>query len=115
MTQFCVPSTSTISEPRTTATTTTGFAGFLDGTAFGTYGSSSGRRDCRCSYVSISQKTLFDHYLHAIRLGLTLAGLRAFKPCVFHISVAGSSAVPVPSTAGSATTVSAGFLKRAAL
>ena len=47
--------------------------------------------------------------------GLTFTGLQAFKPPVLHISVAGSSAVLVPSTAGSATTDSTGFLERAAL
>ena len=43
------------------------------------------------------------------------AGLHALNPPVLHVSVPGSSAVPEPSTAWSATTDSAGFLKRAAL
>ena len=49
-----------------------------------------------------------------ISLKLTLAGLQAFKPSVFHFSVPGSSTLPKPSTARSATTFSAGFLERAA-
>ena len=51
----------------------------------------------------------------ALSLGLTFAGLHAFKPPVFHISVPGCSAVLVPSTAGSATTHSTGFFERATL
>ena len=50
-----------------------------------------------------------------IYFGLTFAGLQPFKPLVLHISVASSSAVLVPSTAGCATTDSAGFLERATL
>ena len=47
-------------------------------------------------------------------LGLTFAGLRALKPPVLYVSIAGTSTVLKPSTARSATTVSAGFRKRAA-
>ena len=46
---------------------------------------------------------------------LTFACLDAIKPHVISVSVAGTSAVLIPSTARSATTDSAGFLKRAAL
>ena len=46
---------------------------------------------------------------------LTFAGLHALKPAVFYISVAGTSTGLKPSTAGSATTDSAGFLEPAAL
>ena len=46
VTKFCVPSTSTVSEPGTIATATTHFPGFLDGTAFGTYGIDGRRNDC---------------------------------------------------------------------
>ena len=41
-----VVSTSAVSEPRTTATATTPFARFLDGTAFGTHRADGGRRPC---------------------------------------------------------------------
>ena len=49
----------------------------------------------------------------SVLLGLTFAGIHAFKPPVVNISVAGSSTVLVPSTAGSAATDSAGFLELA--
>ena len=52
--------------------------------------------------------------MHAVRLGLTFAGLHALKPPVINDSVAGTSAVLKPSTARSATTESAVFLERAA-
>ena len=39
VTKLAVTSTSTVFEPRTTATAATLFAGFLDGAAFGTDGS----------------------------------------------------------------------------
>ena len=55
-------------------------------------------------------------HLHAaIPLALTFAGLRALKPAVISVSVAGTSAVLIPSTARSATTDSAGSRERAAL
>ena len=50
-----------------------------------------------------------------VSLELTFAGLHALRPTVINVSVAGTSAVLVPSTAGSATTGSAGFLEGAAL
>ena len=53
-------------------------------------------------------------HLHGISIGLTFAGLHALKPPVVSVSVTGGSAFFIPSTAGSATTVSAGFLERAA-
>ena len=53
--------------------------------------------------------------MHALSLELTFASLDALKPPVISVSVAGTSAVLIPSTARSATTDSAGFLKRAAL
>ena len=62
-----------------------------------------------------AQQSLFAHYIHFIRFALTFAGLNAFKPPVLNILVAVCSALLVPSTAGSATTGSAGFLERAAL
>ena len=46
---------------------------------------------------------------------LTFAGRHAVNPLVINIFVASTSAVLKPSTARSATTDSAGFLKRAAL
>ena len=50
-------------------------------------------------------------YLHAV---LTFAGFHALKPPVVNVFVACTSAVLKPSTARSATTVSAGFLEFAA-
>ena len=46
---------------------------------------------------------------------LTFAGLDALKPFVTSVSVVGTAAILIPSTARSATTDSAGFLERAAL
>ena len=54
-------------------------------------------------------------HVHVISLGLTFAGLHAFKPHVIHVSVAGTSAVSIPSAARCATTDSAGSAERAAL
>ena len=54
-------------------------------------------------------------YLHGFSLGLTFAGLHTFKPPVISVSVAGASAVLIPSTARSATTDPAGFPECAAL
>ena len=54
-------------------------------------------------------------HLHVIGIELTLAGLHASRPAVINIVVANSSAVLEPSTPGSATTDSAGFLECAAL
>ena len=76
-----------------------------------------------CESVSIDQetkrKTLSSRQylvmqLHVISLELTFAGLHAFKPPVTYVSVAGTPTVLKPSTARSATTVSAGFLERPA-
>ena len=46
---------------------------------------------------------------------LTFAGLHTLRPGVTTVSVAATSAVLVPSTAGSATAGSAGFLEDTAL
>ena len=54
-------------------------------------------------------------YIHPIALELTFARLHALKPAVIIVSAAGASAVLEPSTARSATTDSAGFLKLTAL
>ena len=48
-----------------------------------------------------------------ITFKLTFASVQALKPPMINVSVAGSSAVLVPSTAGSAATDSAGFLELA--
>ena len=48
-------------------------------------------------------------------LELTFAGLHALKPPVISVSVAGTSAVFIPSPTRSATTGSAGFLEHATL
>ena len=49
------------------------------------------------------------------RLERTFAGLGALRPPVINVSVANTSTVLEPSAARSATTDSAGFLKRATL
>ena len=117
---FGVTSTSTVSEPRTAATTTTNFSRFLDCTAFVAYGADEHRRrDCCYLCVNIGQRkqkdTLTGHglamHLHATGLELTLARFHAFRPAVINIVAANSSTVPEPSTARSATTDSAGFLE----
>ena len=46
MVTFCVTVTSAIFEPRTSATATTYFAGFIDGAASGTYENGDRRRVC---------------------------------------------------------------------
>ena len=48
-------------------------------------------------------------------LGLTFAGVDALRPHVISVSIAGTSTILIPSTARSATTDSACFLKRTAL
>ena len=58
---------------------------------------------------------LLDGCLYVVSLKLTFAGIHAFEPPVHNVSVPASSAVLVPSTAGSATTGSARFFERAAL
>lgn len=77
-------------EPRTAATAATTFAGFLDSTAFVAYGTDGRRREW-------------------------FAGIHALKPPVINMSVADSSAVLKPSTAGSTTTDSTGFIECATL
>ena len=54
-------------------------------------------------------------HVHAIALGLTFAGQHALEPAVISVSVGGTSALLIPSTARSATTDSAGFHKRGTL
>ena len=114
-----VASTSAVSEPRTTATTTSNFPRSSDDAAFGAY---CRRRDCYCVYVGIGQSTkkldLGDDlsiYIHGVSLGLTVAGLDALKPPVISDSVAGTAAILIPSAARGAATDSAGFLERATL
>ena len=53
-------------------------------------------------------------HLHVIAIELTFARLHALKPAVVSVSVVGTSAVLIPSTARSTTTDSAGFRERAA-
>ena len=120
--EFCVTRRSTVSEPRTSATTTTAFAGVLHGAAFGTHRTDhSRRRACWWGlHVNIGQghkEKEYNHnnYLHALCLELTFAGLHALKPFMINISVACTSALFIPGTARSATTNSAGLLEYAAL
>ena len=122
-----VTRTSAVSDPRTTATTTTNFTRFRDGATFGAYRTVWRCRECWCVYLGIGQNTNREKcekshcwicariYLHGFSLGLTFAGLDAFKPPVLRVPVADTSTILVPSTTRSATTDSAGFLKRAAL
>ena len=51
----------------------------------------------------------------AVSLGLTFTGLHALKPAVARLCVAGTYAVPMPSTARSAATDSPRFLELAAI
>ena len=66
-----VTRTPAVSEPRTTATTTTTLARFAEGAAVGTYGSACRRRNCLCSHANglapETQKRLMDmrQSLHA--------------------------------------------------
>ena len=53
--------------------------------------------------------------MQVISLRLTFAGLNSLKPPVGNVSVAGASALLIPSTTRSATTDCAGFLELAAL
>ena len=50
-------SPSTVSEPRTTATATTHFARFFNGTAFRTHRTHGRRGDCWCLYMQDMVKT----------------------------------------------------------
>ena len=61
--KFCVTSTSTVFEPRTSATATTDFPGFRDGAAFGTH-VPDGRRRRNYWYlcVGIGQKERGGNY-----------------------------------------------------
>jgi len=86
---MCVTTAFAVPKPRTAATATTPFTGFVDGTAFGAYGADD---HCR-----------------------KFAGLDALKPPVTSVSIAGTSTVLIPSTSRSATTGSAGCRERAAL
>ena len=119
-----VISTSTKSEPRATATTTTDFSRFLDGAALGTYQTDCRRRDCTCVYIHACVKTQRqerenNRSLFVLReelyRALTFAGLDALKPPVISASVAGTSAAMIPSTARSTTTDFTRVLERATL
>ena len=124
MIKFCVPSTSAVFEPRTAATATTEFAGFLDRAAFGAHGTGSRRRGCWRVYVDIGQRhtqknafTVTEQRcnLHAVSLQLTFASLQALKPPVISVSVAVTPAVLKPSATRSATTHSSGSVERTTL
>ena len=52
-------------------------------------------------------------YRHGVNVELTFAGPGALRPAMINVFVARTSAVLIPSTTRSATTDSAGFLKRA--
>ena len=53
--KLVVTGTPAVFEPRTAATATTSFAGFLNGAAFEANGTGCRRRDCWCLYVGIGQ------------------------------------------------------------
>ena len=110
-----VTSTSTVSEPRTTATAATNFPRFRDDAAFGAYGTDGRRCDnwCVCEYWSkrkdentetVTVCSARGIYLHGISLVLTFARLGALKPPVISVSVGGTSTILIPSTARSTTT-----------
>ena len=111
VTELGITSTSTVSEPRTTVTTTTAFPRFTNHATVVTYGDDDRpRRDCWYVYVSIGQRKnrekLSSHclvmQLHVIIF--TFAGIQAFRPHVISIFAATSSTVLKPSTARSAAT-----------
>ena len=128
--KFAVTSTSAISEPRTAATTTTTPARFPNGAAFGACGMNCRRRrDCWNVYASVLVKdtNTIIHYHKTLlwlrkgvskcyfMLELTFASLQTLGPPVINVPVARTTAFLEPSTAGSATTNSAGFRECAAL
>ena len=53
--------TSAVSEPRTTATTTTNFLRFCNDAAFGACGTDARRRGCWCVYVVIGETQTWNH------------------------------------------------------
>ena len=117
-----VSSSPTVSVPRTTATTTTLFARFLDGAAYGARRDGGRRRSrcCVCSGIS-QEKSEKSHcvvwsriYLRCFGLTFFFAGIGALGPLVLNVFVLGRSAFLVPSTARSATADSAGFPELAA-
>ena len=117
VTQLGVTGASTVSEPRTAGTTTTAFSRLLNVATFAAHGPAGHRRrdhwylHMRALVKETKSKTLSSHRLvmqsHVIFLGLTFAGLHAFRPPVSNVFAAKSSAVLEPSTARSATTDSA--------
>ena len=54
-------------------------------------------------------------YLHGVNVGLAFAGLRALRPAMTNVFVAGTATVLIPSAAESTATDSPGFLERATL
>ena len=112
------PSTSAVSEPRTTATAATRFPRFRDNATFGACETDNPR--CGYWYVKmdIGQNTeietrkqglnCLEEYLSTrFSPRLTFAGLQAIKPYVASVSIPSTSTIPIPSTAGSATARSA--------
>ena len=84
-----VTSSSAVSEPRTAATATTHFAGFLDVAAFRAYGTDGRRRRRRDScwvYMSMGQRHTKGG--NAVSVELTFAGFHALKPPVINVFVA---------------------------
>ena len=65
--------------------------------------------------IIVTQLSSHGVFIHVISLGLTFAGLRALKPAVISVSIAGTFTVLVPRTARSATTYFAGSSELAAI
>ena len=121
---FCIASTSTVSEPGTSATATTVSPRSRDGAASGAYGNGGRRcRVCRGVCVALTKTKggksvaswycLDENVLYTVSLELTFAVQHALKPFVINVFVAGTPAVLVPGTTRSATAVSTGFRERA--
>ena len=108
-----VASTSAVSEPRTTATTTTAFPRFPDGPALAAYGHDGRRRSRRgcwyflCGHSSTKRNRTTLSSLCCLAMELTFACLHAFRPLVINVFAAEASAVLEPSTGRSAATDSA--------
>ena len=78
-----VASTSTVSEPRTTATAATNFPGFRDDAACGADETDGRRRGCWCVYVLIGQNNTHGENSHCFvceRIYMHDLRLQAFTP-----------------------------------
>ena len=122
-----VPSTSTVSKPRTAAAATADFAGFLNCAASEAYGArglysgfwclrvDNGRRHIETTRrkSSIFFSSMGKRVSNMFNLLLTFAGLDALKPAVTGVSIARTSAISIPGPTRGATTDSPRFLELA--